>query len=299
MTDPTTGGVFASFAALGDVNLAEPGALIGFAGARVAAGTTGETLPEGFQRAEFLFRHGFVDRVVPRAELRAELVACCCATCEPRRAAPRSQARRSPAATAALAAVLPRRTGRAGAGAWLSRARRRHGRHAGRHAAVHQRGGAADRGRVVVRAADPAGAVAADEAPCAKPSGHASSWRATCAARTPSSCCRPMADDVVELHGDRLLRRRRGASSAASRRIGGHRVVFVGHQKGAEVEENIRRNFGMPHPEGYRKAMRLFALAERLRPARRDLRRHARRLARRRVRGARPGRGHRALDRDS
>jgi acetyl-CoA carboxylase carboxyl transferase subunit beta len=73
MTDPTTGGVYASYAALGDVNLAEPGALIGFAGARVAAGTTGEQLPDGFQRAEFLFRHGFVDRVVPRAELRSEI----------------------------------------------------------------------------------------------------------------------------------------------------------------------------------------------------------------------------------
>jgi acetyl-CoA carboxylase carboxyl transferase subunit beta len=73
MTDPTTGGVFASFAALGDVNIAEPGALIGFAGSRVAAGTTGEQLPEGFQRAEFLFRHGFVDVVVPRPELRATL----------------------------------------------------------------------------------------------------------------------------------------------------------------------------------------------------------------------------------
>jgi acetyl-CoA carboxylase carboxyl transferase subunit beta len=73
MTDPTTGGVYASFAALGDVNLAEPGALIGFAGARVAAGTIGDALPEGFQRAEFLYQHGFVDIVVPRAELRATL----------------------------------------------------------------------------------------------------------------------------------------------------------------------------------------------------------------------------------
>ena len=70
MSDPTTGGVFASFAALGDVNIAEPDALIGFAGARVAAGTTGDELPEGFQRAEFLHRHGFVDAVVPRGELR-------------------------------------------------------------------------------------------------------------------------------------------------------------------------------------------------------------------------------------
>lgn len=73
MSDPTTGGVFASFAALGDVNIAEPNALIGFAGARVAAGTTGDELPEGFQRAEFLFRHGFLDLVVARAEMRDEV----------------------------------------------------------------------------------------------------------------------------------------------------------------------------------------------------------------------------------
>jgi acetyl-CoA carboxylase carboxyl transferase subunit beta len=70
MTDPTTGGVFASFSALGDVNIAEPRALIGFAGARVAAGTIAEELPDGFQRAEFLFEHGFVDLVVPRDKLR-------------------------------------------------------------------------------------------------------------------------------------------------------------------------------------------------------------------------------------
>lgn len=73
MTDPTTGGVFASFAALGDVNLAEPGALIGFAGARVSAGTIAETLPDGFQRAEFLAEHGFVDLVIPRPELRDKI----------------------------------------------------------------------------------------------------------------------------------------------------------------------------------------------------------------------------------
>jgi len=75
LADPTTGGVFASFAALGDVNVAEPNALIGFAGARVSAGTIAEELPPGFQRAEFLFAHGFVDRIVPRPELRDELTA--------------------------------------------------------------------------------------------------------------------------------------------------------------------------------------------------------------------------------
>jgi acetyl-CoA carboxylase carboxyl transferase subunit beta len=73
LADPTTGGVFASFAAVGDINIAEPNALIGFAGARVGAGTIGQELPPGFQRAEFLFRHGFVDRIVPRADLRHEL----------------------------------------------------------------------------------------------------------------------------------------------------------------------------------------------------------------------------------
>jgi acetyl-CoA carboxylase carboxyl transferase subunit beta len=73
MTDPTTGGVFASFAALGDVNVAEPNALIGFAGSRVAAGTIAESLPQGFQRSEFLFSHGFVDLIVPRHQLRDEL----------------------------------------------------------------------------------------------------------------------------------------------------------------------------------------------------------------------------------
>ena len=73
MSDPTTGGVFASYAVLGDVNLAEPNALIGFAGARVTAGTIAQELPPGFQRAEFLFGHGFLDRVVHRRELRHEV----------------------------------------------------------------------------------------------------------------------------------------------------------------------------------------------------------------------------------
>src|SRR4051812_1532109 len=73
LTDPTTGGVSASFAMLGDIILAEPGAIIGFAGARVIQETIRETLPERFQRAEYLFEHGMVDRVVPRAELAATL----------------------------------------------------------------------------------------------------------------------------------------------------------------------------------------------------------------------------------
>ncbi|MCI9649230.1 acetyl-CoA carboxylase, carboxyltransferase subunit beta [Oscillibacter sp.] len=73
LTNPTTGGVTASFASLGDVVLAEPGALIGFAGPRVIQQTIGETLPEGFQRSEYQDRHGFVDAVVPRGRLRETL----------------------------------------------------------------------------------------------------------------------------------------------------------------------------------------------------------------------------------
>jgi acetyl-CoA carboxylase carboxyl transferase subunit beta len=73
LTDPTTGGVTASFAMLGDIQIAEPGALIGFAGARVIEQTVRETLPDGFQRAEYLLEHGIIDMVVKRTDLAAML----------------------------------------------------------------------------------------------------------------------------------------------------------------------------------------------------------------------------------
>ncbi|MDH3591015.1 MAG: acetyl-CoA carboxylase, carboxyltransferase subunit beta [Planctomycetota bacterium] len=76
LADPCTGGVIASFAALGDVIIAEPGALIGFAGPRVIQTTIGAQLPDGFQRAEFLLEHGFIDRICPRPKLRAEVASC-------------------------------------------------------------------------------------------------------------------------------------------------------------------------------------------------------------------------------
>jgi acetyl-CoA carboxylase carboxyl transferase subunit beta len=71
LTDPTTGGVTASFAMLGDLNIAEPGALIGFAGPRVIEQTIRQKLPDGFQRSEFLLEHGFLDAVVKRAEMKS------------------------------------------------------------------------------------------------------------------------------------------------------------------------------------------------------------------------------------
>ena len=77
LTNPTTGGVTASYAMLGDIQIAEPGAVVGFAGARVIEQTVRERLPEGFQRAEFLQAHGMVDMVVPRTEMRATLARLC------------------------------------------------------------------------------------------------------------------------------------------------------------------------------------------------------------------------------
>ena len=73
MTDPTTGGVAASFAMLGDINIAEPRALIGFAGPRVIEQTVGQKLPEGFQRSEFLLDHGAIDMIVDRRNMRDEI----------------------------------------------------------------------------------------------------------------------------------------------------------------------------------------------------------------------------------
>ena len=73
LTDPTTGGVTASYAMLGDLNISEPGALIGFAGPRVVKETIGKDLPKGFQTAEFVLEHGFLDFIVDRRELKAKL----------------------------------------------------------------------------------------------------------------------------------------------------------------------------------------------------------------------------------
>lgn len=75
LTDPTTGGVTASYAMLGDLNIAEPGSLIGFAGPRVVKETIGKDLPKGFQTAEFVLEHGFLDKIIPRTELKEKLAA--------------------------------------------------------------------------------------------------------------------------------------------------------------------------------------------------------------------------------
>ena len=231
LSDPTTGGVFASFAAVGDVNIAEPNALIGFAGSRVSSGTIAQELPPGFQRSEFLFAHGFIDRVVPRSGLRDEvalLLRLIPARSDDGAAPPTLDVDLDRFRPTALLNTLVERVGELG-------------RPAEERAAARPAGSDGD----------PRDAV----------------WSRVLLAR---NLHRPrtlellaeMADEFVELHGDRLF----GddpAVVAGVARIDGRRVVVVGQQKGADTDENIRRNFGMPHPEGYRKAMRVMDLAER------------------------------------
>jgi acetyl-CoA carboxylase carboxyl transferase alpha subunit/acetyl-CoA carboxylase carboxyl transferase beta subunit len=282
LTDPTTGGVYASFAAVGDVNLAEPNALIGFAGARVSAGTIAAELPAGFQRAEFLFRHGFVDRVVPRAALRDELALVLRYLRPPKLAV----AGPDEDGEAALPAFRPLSFISELADRVLAEARRDEaasgtnvepGVTADRSTTAERgttadRSTTAERGAASAAAATPRTASAAAAAPgnaetAALPPDQAAVWERVQLAR---HLRRPrtlelvgqLADEWLELHGDRLFGDDE-AIVAGLARIDGRRLVVVGHQKGAETEENIRRNFGMPHPEGYRKAIRCFELAER------------------------------------
>ena len=231
LSDPTTGGVFASFAAMGDVNVAEPNALIGFAGSRVSAGTIAQELPDGFKRSEFLFEHGFIDRVVTRDQMRDELIGLLRAL--PARGLDPA-VRLSPDIDTPGFRPL----------SFLSSIAER----------VGERGPSpleATNGETPQTDDDPRDAV----------------WERVQLAR---NLRRPrtlefveaMTDDFIELHGDRSFGDD-AAMVAGLARLDDRRIVVIGQQKGDDTDENIRRNFGMPHPEGYRKAMRVMELAER------------------------------------
>jgi len=240
LSDPTTGGVFASFAAVGDVNVAEPNALIGFAGARVQAGTIAQELPPGFQRAEFLYTHGFVDRVVARPELRDELATIL------RLLPVRDAIPAEPAQNGEIAGFRPL--------SFLSSLADRVGELTGGDASGDETldtKGTNGNGTTTATLGGP----------------NDGAWARVQLAR---NLHRPrtldfisaMTDTFVELHGDRLFGDDE-AMVAGLARLDGRTIVAIGQQKGADTEENIRRSFGMPHPEGYRKAMRVMELAER------------------------------------
>ena len=285
---------------VGDVNIAEPDALIGFAGARVAAGTIAAELPEGFQRAEFLSSHGFVDRVVPRADLRAELARLLrsCPAAAARGADRRRWPTDVPGVPAAVVPVDPRRPGRCemaggdglragGDGA----ARRRlvtatDGDGDGRHAVD---------GPATTAVLPPLDAGRPPTRP-GTPSGRASSWRARSRARGPSSSWPRMAEESVELHGDRLFGDD-AAMVAALARIDGRRGR--GHRPAEGRRHRREHPAQLRHapPRGLSQGDARDAPGRALRAAGRHLRRRPRRASRSGVGGARHRRGHRPLDR--
>ena len=205
LTDPTTGGVTASFAMLGDIILAEPKALIGFAGPRVIEQTIGQKLPKGFQRAEFLLEHGFVDKIVPRDEQKRVI-------------ADILRMHRKPDALTLKNAGIGR-DGQAEASGKFS---------------FNRSGKSA--WDTVLLSRDGARPVATDYIDA-------------------------IFDDFMEFHGDRYFKDD-GAIVGGIATFKGIPVTVIGQQKGKTTKENIRRNFGMPSPDGYRKALRLMQQAE-------------------------------------
>lgn len=200
LTDPTTGGVTASFAMLGDVILAEPKALIGFAGPRVIEQTIGQKLPEGFQRAEFLLEHGFLDAIVERPQMKA-----------------------------VLSKIL----------------------------ALHENGKGTDFNKKEC---------AQDLVADGRKEEKLTAWQRVELSRRKD---RPVGSDYidalfadfVEFHGDRYFADDKAIIGGVAR-FHGMPVTVIAQAKGRNTKENIERNFGMPEPEGYRKALRLMKQAE-------------------------------------
>ena len=223
LTDPTTGGVTASFAMLGDIILAEPGALIGFAGPRVIEQTIGQKLPKGFQRAEFLVEHGFVDAIVERPKLRETLGEIL------RMHSRDSVLERTLEGTASEAAEdgekeLPEGAGNGQAGA--SDARDGLKLH-------NQVAEAWDRVQISRMKDRPVG----------------------------SDYIHALFTDFMEFHGDRYYRDDRAIIGGIAY-FHGMPVTVIAQEKGTNTKENIEHNFGMPSPDGYRKALRLMKQAE-------------------------------------
>ena len=203
LTDPTTGGVTASFAMLGDIILAEPGALIGFAGPRVIEQTIGEKLPKGFQRSEFLLEHGFIDAIVKREELKET-----------------------------LAHIL----------------------------AFHSRE------KSTIQNQSELSRDSCDRHSHIKESHERSAWDRVQISRKKG---RPVGEDYIanlftdfmEFHGDRYYKDDPAIIGGIAY-FHGMPVTVIAQAKGKTTKENLKRNFGMPSPDGYRKALRLMKQAE-------------------------------------
>lgn len=205
LTDPTTGGVTASFAMLGDIILAEPHALIGFAGPRVIEQTIGQKLPEGFQRSEFLLEHGFVDKIVERKDQKR-----------------------------VIGQIL-----------YMHRSHKMN---------IELKNSVETAGTFV------------DKPSKSQADGGKTAWDTVLLSRKSD---RPVAtdyinalfDEFIEFHGDRYFKDD-GAIVGGVAMFHGMPVTVIGQQKGKNTKDNIIRNFGMPSPDGYRKALRLMKQAE-------------------------------------
>ena len=200
LTDPTTGGVTASFAMLGDIILAEPGALIGFAGPRVIEQTIGQKLPKGFQRSEFLLAHGFIDGIIERPEIKGT-----------------------------LSRILKLHTGSQETKAGT--------------AAMPESDNITDQYNKVASAWDRVELSRMKDRPVGE------------------DYIRTMFTDFIEFHGDRCFADDQAIIGGVGR-FEGRPVTVIAQAKGTNTKENIERNFGMPSPDGYRKALRLMKQAE-------------------------------------
>lgn len=200
LTDPTTGGVTASFASLGDIILAEPGALVGFAGKRVIEQTIKQNLPEGFQRAEFLLKHGFIDKIVKREDMRE-----------------------------ILAQILK----------------------------MH-----CSKDKIIENSINKR----VKEDYNSEKLNSLSPWQKINLVRmmerpTALEYIEKIFDGFIEFHGDRYFGEDKAIVGGIAY-LNGEAVTVIAQQKGRNTKENIDRNFGMPNPEGYRKALRLMKEAE-------------------------------------
>ncbi len=211
LTDPTTGGVTASFAMLGDIILAEPNALIGFAGPRVIEQTIGEKLPKGFQRSEFLLKHGFIDQIVERENLKA-----------------------------VLEQILKM------------------------HGSPRESAGAAGRNEDIQDAGIESENLWQNKKIQDRKMRNA--WEIVQISRQKG---RPVGSDYIshlfsgfiELHGDRFYQDDKAVIGGLAY-FRGMPVTVIAQVKGKSTRENVEHNFGMPSPEGYRKALRLMKQAE-------------------------------------
>lgn len=246
LTDPTMGGVTASFAMLGDIILAEPGALIGFTGQRVIQQTIGGKLPEGFQRAEFLLKHGFTDAIVPRRDQRAVLAHIL--RLHVKGAAELASETAPVFEEAELAEEFTREEVAPKKAPGLLDAAASALQNLQRLALGH-RTEKEEESETRVSEGGLRSAWETVKLSRAKDRAHAKDY------------IDALFPDFMELHGDRCY----GDDEAVIGGIAsfhGIPVTVIGIQKGRDFLENKRRNFAMPNPEGYRKALRLMKQAE-------------------------------------